>query len=228
MIASKYYKPEVLTCPKCKSKLIYRYAISKKTVCYSNGKKSKIHNLAYSCPNCKDSNLYSSQTANKIAFRGYTYSNKVICMIAKLKNNHMSREEICDYCYTKGISISDRNVDNLYKKYIECRDIDTNEKILKAYERMMLTFGQIRLSVDLITIEDSSFVIIYDYFELELLGFREFHGLDDPDLAPYLKLFMSPNLNITLIASIRKDSIFIPLLKSLCPAKTKFVPFVKY
>lgn len=228
MITSKYYKPEILSCPKCKSKLIYRYAISKRTIYYSNGRQSKIHNLAYSCPECKDDRLYSSQTANKIAFRGYTYSNKVICMIAKLKNNHKTREEICDYCYTKGINISDRNVDNLYKKYLECITIDEQSNIIEAYDAMIREFGQIRLSIDLITIENSIFVMIYDYFNLNLLGFKEFQGVNDPSLEPYLKKFLSPDLNITVIASIRKDAVFIPLLKSLCPAKTKFIAFVKY
>lgn len=227
MIASKYYKPEILCCPKCKSKLVYRYAISNRTVCYSNGKQSKIHNLAYSCPVCQDY-LYSSQTANKIAFRGYTYSNKVICMIAKLKNNHKTREDICDYCYSKGINISDRNVDNLYKKYKECLSIDSKAKTAEAYEAMLKEFGQIRLSIDLITIEDSVFILVYDYFKLDLLGLKEFSGLRDSKVVPYLKIFLQPELNITVITSVRKDAVFIPLLKSLCPPKTKFISFVKY
>ncbi|MDE6408061.1 MAG: hypothetical protein K2K50_05600, partial [Anaeroplasmataceae bacterium] len=133
MSVSKYYKPEILLCPKCGSKLVYRYAISNKLIYFTNGKHVHIHNLGYGCNTCKDNQIYFSQTANKLAFKGYTYSAKIICTIAILKEKNMSREEICDYFFTKNIEISDRNVDNLYRKYQECIKLDHKELISKAY-----------------------------------------------------------------------------------------------
>ncbi len=228
MIASKYYKPEILACPKCKARLVYRHAISNKKIYYSNGKQVKIHNLGYSCPKCSDGKIYASQTANKISLRGITYSTKIVCMIAKLKERHMSRDEICDFFYTKGIEISDRNIDNLYKRYKEYLQMDYKKKIPMAFEQMLKDYGQIRLSIDLITVYDSIFIIVYDYFTFDILAFVCFNGLEDKNMNAFLESFLNPEAPITVIASIRKDSYFIPLLKSLCSSKTKFIAYTKY
>ncbi|MDE7213209.1 MAG: hypothetical protein K2N42_01355, partial [Anaeroplasmataceae bacterium] len=95
MAVSRYYKPEVLVCPKCGNKLVYRHAVSNKLIYFSSGKQIHIHNLGYSCKECKDNQIYFSQTANKLALKGYTYSTKIICIIAMLKEKQLSREEIC-------------------------------------------------------------------------------------------------------------------------------------
>ncbi|MDE6655441.1 MAG: hypothetical protein K2J85_00445 [Anaeroplasmataceae bacterium] len=227
MITTKYYKPEILTCPKCDSKLIYRHAVSNKLIYFTNGKQFHIHNLGYSCPKCKDNQIYVSQTANKLAFRGYRYSTKIVCTIAKLKEKQMSREEICDYFFAKNIEISDRNVDNLYRKYQECIQLDYEELIPNAYKRMLEDFGQIRLSIDLVTITGTIFVIIYDYFNLEMLAFVRFEGLEDPKLEEFLSRYIQKEFNITIIASIRRDAAFIPLLKKLSPSTTRFIAYSK-
>ncbi|MDE6241126.1 MAG: hypothetical protein K2M08_01755 [Anaeroplasmataceae bacterium] len=228
MSVSKYYKPEILTCPKCGNKLSYRYAISNKLIYFTNGKHSHIHNLGYGCKNCQDNQIYFSQTANKLAFKGYTYSAKIICTIAVLKERNMSRDEICDYFFAKNIEISDRNVDNLYRKYQECLELNHKELIPKAYEDMLNTYNQIRLSIDLITVFGSVFVIFYDYFKSDMLAFMRFEGVEDPKLKEFLVQYLRKDMNITVIASIRKDAYFIPMLKNLCPAKTKFIAFNKF
>lgn len=228
MIASKYYKPEILICPKCGNKLSYRHAVSNKLIYFTSGKRVRIHNLGYSCPSCKDNQIYFSQTANKLAFKGYTYSAKIICTVAKLKEKNMSREEICDYFFTKNIEISDRNVDNLYAKYLECISLDHKELISKAYKAMLDEYGQIRLSIDLITVTGTIFVILYDYFTSEMLAFMHFEGVGDPELYLFLSKYIRKDLNITVIASIRRDAYFIPMIKKLCPSKTKFIAFDKF
>ena len=69
----KVYKPEILACPICKSKLAYCYTISNKLVYFTSGKRMRIKNLGYKCPNCEDDTVYVSQTANKLCFKGYSY-----------------------------------------------------------------------------------------------------------------------------------------------------------
>lgn len=226
--ATKYYKPEIMNCAKCGSKLVYRHAVSNKLIYFTNGKRIHIHNLGYSCPACKDDVVYFSQTANKLAFKGYTYSSKIVCTIAKLKEKQKGREEICDYFYTKGIEISDRNIDNLYNKYQECLQLNYKELIPAAYKSMLDNYGQIRLSIDLITVMGSYFIIIYDYFTSNMLAFMRFESLEDPNLETFLATYIQFDLNITVITSIRKDSVFLPLLKKLCPKTTKFIAFNKF
>lgn len=225
---SRYYKPEILCCPKCCTKLVYRYALSNRTVYFTSGKQIRVHNLGYSCPNCKDNQIYFSQTANKLAFKGYTYSAKIVCTIARLKEKNLTREEICDYFFSKNIEISDRNVDNLYRKYQECLHIDYKKLIPNAFEKMMKEYNQIRLSIDLITVLGSIHVIFYDYFTSDMLAFVRFEGSEDSKLYDFLSCYLNKNMNITVIASIRRDAYFIPMLKSLCPTKTKFIAFNKF
>ncbi|MDE6661186.1 MAG: hypothetical protein K2J93_05145 [Anaeroplasmataceae bacterium] len=227
MIVSRYYKPEVLLCPKCGNKLAYRHAVSNKLIYFSNGKHIQVHNLGYSCPVCKDNQIYFSQTANKLAFKGYTYSTKILCIIALLKEKHMSREEICDYFFSKNIEMSDRNVDNLYRKYKQCIKLNYKELIPNAYARMLKDYGQIRLSIDLITAFGNAFVIFYDFFTAEILAFVRFEKLEDSRLLSFLQEYINKNMNITYITSIRRDAYFIPMLKNLCPAKTKFISYSK-
>ncbi len=223
----KNYKPEILTCPKCGSKLYYRHTVSDKLVYFSNGKKIRIKNLGYSCPRCND-HIYLSQTANKLCFKGYTYSAKLVCLVAKLKEQHLSRENICDYFFSKNILISDRNVDNLYHKYISMYNINYLEEISKAYEKMLKNYNQIRLSIDLITIDDEINIIVYDYFTTAILALKHFLRSDEENIYSFLGSFLNSNLNITLIATIRKDNFFVPMLKSLCPNTTKFIAFSKF
>lgn len=225
---SKYYKPELLNCAKCGTKLIYRHAVSNKLIYFTNGKRIQIHNLGYSCPNCKDDVIYFSQTANKFAVKGYTYSSKIFCTIAKLKEKKMGREEICDYFYAKGIEISDRNVDKIYNKYLELLQLDYAKRIPNAYKTMMETYGQIRLSIDLITVCGSYFIIFYDYFTSEMLAFLRFESLDDSKLFTFLSTYLNSDFNIAIIISIRKDAMFIPLLKKFCPKTTKFLAYNKF
>ena len=171
----KNYKPEILTCPKCGSKLVYKYAVSNKNVNFSNGKIFKIRNLAYGCRYCNDSNVYISQTANKLSFKGSKYSTKVCCMIYHFKQKKCGREQICDYLSSKGIEISDRNVDIIYKKMEMLFNICYNDVLKSAYNKMLDEFAEIRLSIDLITVCNVYYVIIYNYFNGDLLVIKEFN-----------------------------------------------------
>ena len=134
--AIKIYKPEILYCPKCKAKLKYCYTVSNKVVQFTSGKYFRIKNLGYKCPNCMD-HVYFSQTANKLSFKGYTYSAKIACTIFYYKSIHYGREKICDILTNKGIEISDRNIDILYKNFNELYTMDKDSIIKNNYQEMI-------------------------------------------------------------------------------------------
>lgn len=227
--ATKIYKPELLTCPICNNNLKYCYTISNKVVQFSSGKTIRIKNLGYKCPSCNDI-VFFSQTANKLAFRGYTYSAKVICMIDYEKTiNHRGRETICDILDNKNIEISDRNVDIIHKKFKEIYDQDYDKIIKDAYKKMMDKFNEIRISLDLITVNEISYVIMYDFFTGNILAIWKFNGMDDPKLIETLSKYINDEYNITTIFSVRGYvSKFVPIIKSLAPKGTKVYPFLKF
>ena len=229
-IAAKIYKPEILSCPFCGGPLKYRYTVSNKVVQFTSGKIFRIKNLGYGCNVCNDSHIYFSQTANKLCFKGYTYSAKIVCMIAYYKAKHLGREGICDILASKGIEISDRNIDILYGKYNEIITQDYDKRITESYQRMMDIFHEIQLSIDLITINEISYVIMYDYFTSEKLALWEFQGLTDPKLVSTLSRYLKPDLRITVIASVRntKEGKFLPILKKMVSADTRFIAFNKF
>ena len=109
----KIYKPEIMNCSKCGSKLVYVYTLSNKVIQFSSGRVMKIKNMGYKCPSCNDGIVYMSATAHKMSFKGYTYSAKVVCMIDYEKTiKHKGREAICDFLANKNIEISDRRIIN--------------------------------------------------------------------------------------------------------------------
>ena len=224
----KTYKPEILSCPFCGTKLIYRHTVSSKSVYFSNGKKFRIKNLGYGCPSCLDHRIYVSQTANKICFKGLTYSSKVVCMIAYYKQKHWGRDAICDLFSSKGIEISYRNIDLLYQKFLSHTLADPIPTIQAAMDRMLEEYKQIRLAIDVITIEECVFLLVYDFFSSKLLVIRSFHTIRDPKIEEFIASFLNPLLPIGVIASIRKDAVFIPMLKKYCPKNTKFISFLKF
>ena len=227
MEATKIYKPEILICPKCNSNLKYVYAISNKVVNFSSGKQIRIKNLGYKCPNCNDI-VYFSQTANKLAFKGYKYSAKVICNIDYLKNKHKSREVICDILNSKGIDISDRNIDILYNKFKEYLHIP-HEKIFEAYDNMLKTYNEIRLSIDLITINEIIYILFYDFFTGDILSIFKFNGMNDPTLKDTLSRYLNKELKITVIFSVRSYvSKLVSILKELVSDDVKFYSFLKF
>ena len=224
----KIYKPEILVCPFCGSKMKYKYTVSNKVLQFSSGKVIRIKNLGYGCMKCNDGRTYFSQAANKLAFKGYTYSAKIVCMIAYYKSKHMGRETICDILSSKGVEISDRNVDILYNKFLETYESDYDKTIKEAYKKMIDEYKQIRISIDLITINEKIYVILYDFFTSLRLAIWQFNTLDDENLDKVLKKYISPDLPITVIASIRNINKFVPMLKKLAPKNCRFLAYAKF
>lgn len=224
----KVYKPEIMNCPKCNTKLVYVYTVSNKVIQFSSGRIMKIKNMGYKCPNCEDNIVYMSATAHKMSFKGYTYSAKVVCMIDELKSKHKSRDEICDILISKGLEISDRNVDILYKKINEYINQDYDSIIKESYKKQMDTFGEIRLCVDLITINDTYYITLYDYFNGDILGLWKTNVLDIDTIKNLLGNYINDKLNITYIITVRPVVYFHQVIKSLAPSKCKMMSFAKF
>ena len=225
----KVYKPEILSCPICGNQLKYCYAVSNKVVQFSSGKTIRIKNLGYKCPKCMDT-VYFSQTANKLAFRGYTYSTKTVCMIDYEKTvKNKGRDEICDLLANKNIEISDRNINMLHKKFIELYEMDYDKNIKEAYKNMLEKYKEIRICLDLITVNEIIYVLMYDFFTGDILAIWKFEGIDDPKLIDTLSLYIKDNPDISTIFSVRGYvSKFVPIIKSLICKKTKVYSFLKF
>jgi len=227
--AVKIYKPEILVCPICGEALKYCYAVSNKVVQFSSGKTMRIKNLGYKCPKCMD-DVFFSQTANKLAFKGYTYSAKVVCMIDYEKYvNHNGREAICDILANKNIEISDRNIDVIHKRFKEIVDRDCEEVIFSAYNRMISKYNEIRIDIDLITVNKISYIILYDFFTGDILAIWRFNGLEDPSLIETLSKYINESFNITTIFTVRGYvSHLVPIIKSIAPKTVKVYSFLKF
>ncbi len=227
--ATKIYKPEILICPICGNNLKYCYTISNKTVQFSSGKTIRIKNLGYKCPRCND-DVFFSQTANKLAFKGYTYSAKTVCIIDYEKTvNKKGREAICDFLANKNIEISDRNVDIIYKRFKEIIERNHDEIIKEAFSNMMNKYNEIRICLDLISVNEKSYVIMYDFFTGNIIGLWRFNGVEDEALKDTLAKYIENNDDISTIFSVRGYvSKFVPIIKSMISKKTKVYAFLKF
>ena len=227
--ATKIYKPEILTCPICNKQLKYCYTISNKVVQFSSGKTIRIKNLGYKCPSCNDT-VFFSQTANKLAFKGYTYSAKTVCIIDYEKTvNHKGREAICDFLANKNIEISDRNIDIIHKRFNEILNQDFDNLIKEAYNNMLNKFNEIRISLDLITVNEIAYIILYDYFKGDIIGLWKFNGVEDTNLRDTLAKYINEDYNITTIFTVRGYvSKLVPIVKSIMPKTAKVYSFLKF
>jgi hypothetical protein len=222
----KVYKPELLDCPICKSKLKYAYATSNKVVQFSKGNKVRIKNLAYHCLECNNKITYISNTANKLSFKGYSYSSKVICLIDYYKSSHLSRDKICDLLEAKGIDISDRNIDIIAKMFVEYLDMDYDKKIRDSYEEMLKTYTEIRLSIDCIRVAEVAYIIYYNYFTGEILAIWKF--TNDADIEFMLRKYLSITDKITTIITVRPGRKLYNILKEIADDKIRFVSYEKF
>jgi hypothetical protein len=149
-------------------------------------------------------------------------------MIDELKSKHKSRDEICDILISKGLEISDRNVDILYKKLNEYINQDYDSIIKASYQRQMDTFNEIRICVDLVTINDTYYIILYDYFNGDILGLWKTSSLDVNNLKKLLGDYINDKLKITYIVTVRPIVYFHQIIKSMAPVKCKMLSFAKF
>ena len=174
-------------CEYCGSKLKFRFVISNRVVQFTSGKTVRINNMVYGCDKCNNGEVYPSLTATKLAFKGYTYSSKIICMIDYYKNLHYSREKISVMLENKGVIVSDRNVDIINNKFQELFNIDKEKNIFSAYERMLDKYNEVRLAIDFITVNDTYYVIFYDFFNADMLAIFKFNDIEGEEAKEVFK-----------------------------------------
>ena len=225
---TKVYKPEVLKCPYCGKRIKFRFVSSNKVVQFSNGRIIRIKNMVYGCDNCNNDEVYPSLTATKLAFKGYTYSSKIICMIDYYKGVHISREKISSMLEDKGVIVSDRNVDILHKKFLELFNQDKEKNVDDAYKDMMGKYGFINLSIDCITVNNCYYIIFYNFFTGDLLGIWKFDDLYGQELRDFLTKYTNESYNIKTIITSGVRSKFRALLRSIAPKSVKLKSYVKF
>ncbi|MCR5787245.1 MAG: hypothetical protein K6G28_06050 [Acholeplasmatales bacterium] len=229
-IVTKVYKPEIEKCPICGSKLAYRYTVSNKIIQFSSGNKSRIKNLGYSCVNqdCPASDvIFTSQTASKFCIKGYTYSAKVIALITILKNEGYSREKICAELALLGVEISDRNIDNIYEREKALLSADYKKNIETEYEFMANHYGQIRLSIDSLTINGKRVVSIRESFHNHQIGLHLFDEEDTESVKKILHEYVDDK-RITCITTVRKMTDFFKILDKVVNRDMEYHHFIKY
>jgi hypothetical protein len=226
---TKVYKPEILKCPCCGEKLYYKFCVSNKVIQFSNGHYSRIKNLGYGCPNpnCVCSDItFQSQTANKLCFKGYTYSAKLLAMIAVKRYNGVSRNELCDELISQGIEISDRNVDIVYKHYEEILKIDYKENIKTLYDEMYNLYKRVMISIDTIVIDDVRVISIRDFFKSRQIGLHFVNNNDKDKIKKIIDAYLK-DFRITDIFTIRPQFEFCKMLKERADKKVHFYYFEK-
>lgn len=225
--AVKVYKPEIMICPKCKSGLKYVYTISNRVIQFSSGRVFRIKNMGYKCPNCND-DVFFSLTALKLAFKGYTYSAKIACMIEYYKRKGYTRDRICDLLAEKDIEISDRNVDILYKKVKSLIDMDYDNNIKNEYDIMINKYNEIRICLDLVTIERRVYIILYSYFSGNILALWTFDSVEDDEIKGLLRNYINENYPVSTIVTIRPQFRFYSIIKENVPNDIKIISFSKF
>lgn len=224
------FKPEISHCPFCGARLVYRHTVSNKVIQFSSGVFIRVKNLGYHCPNekCKHYGfIFTSFTASKLCIKGYTYSSKVLAMIYYYKVHHIGREKICDVLISKGLQISDRNIDLISKQMQKNVQKNYLESINEIYPKLMKEFGEIWLSIDFISVEDSIFVSVRDCFHSYQIGMHFFSSLEDKQLKVVLKKYFHPNYLITKVATVRKITKSFEVLKEVCSENIKFFHYIK-
>ncbi len=225
---TKVYKPEILKCPYCGAKMKFLFVGSNKIVQFYSGKTTRIKNMYYGCQACGHEDSYPSLTATKLAFRGYTYSAKTICMIDHFKSLGYSREKISLLYEGRNIIVSDRNVDILHKKFLEYCGEDKKEVIINEIEKMNEKYNEARLSIDSICTPSGYYILFYNFFTGDLLAIFKFENLEDEKLVTLLNEVLAEKYNIKIIATVGVRAKFRGLLKQIVGTRTRLVSYVKF
>ena len=90
----------------------------------------------------------------------------------------------------------------------------------------MKEYNEIRLSIDLITIDKKIYVILHDYFTGEIIALWHFESLDDERLDQMLSKYLS-NKNIKVIFTVRPFSGLYSMIKQKAKY-AKVMSFLKF
>lgn len=149
-IESKYFSPEIKTCPECGEKLSYCHPVWRKTISTLDGE-FKIINLGYRCENsnCSNNTVYRSAEAEQHSMKHITYGMDVIAHIGHLRfKEHKTRSEIASLLTDKNVKISERQVQKLYERYALLLRANIEENVKETLKEVVDQSGGLILSID--------------------------------------------------------------------------------
>ncbi|WP_132748751.1 transposase [Scopulibacillus darangshiensis] len=149
-IESKYYSPEITSCPECGNKLKYCHPVWRKTISTLEGE-FKIINLGYRCVNdsCSNNTVYRSAEAEQLSMKHITYGMDVIARIGHLRfKEHKTRSEIATILTEMQVKISERQVQKLYERYALLLRSNVEENLKDTLEEVVKQSGGLILSID--------------------------------------------------------------------------------
>ena len=136
---------------------------------------------------------------------------------------HKSRDLICDQLASKGVEISDRNVDIISNKVKEFVNMDYEKNINNSYILQKEKYGEVRFSVDKVTVDDLAFYILYDFYSGDLLALWICKDIEEAKT--YFKKYLTDE--VKMIITVRPMFDTYQILKKICP-KAKMCSYAKF
>lgn len=145
-----YYKPEIRNCPHCAARLKHDHPVSRKFVITLTETIYAV-NQGYRCPRAECPGhkvFFRSAVGETLSLKNHSYGMDVLAEVGYLRfNEHYTREEIHQSLRDRGVSISEREVQNLYEEYLILLRCSASEKIAERRPQMVENGGVV-ISLD--------------------------------------------------------------------------------
>ena len=224
-----HMKPEQKVCEKCGTKLkfytwlIKKFVVTLASVFLVKSESQRCPNI--DCENHKNKVTYASTEGHKYALKKSTFGIDVIAYVGfkRIKENK-NYEEIHDDLSGKGIKISRRNVDYLYKSFeylIKCSLPEQLKSLKNEFDKN----GGIILSIDGLQPQTGSdlLFVLRDTITAEVLHAVVTHSTDTKTIEELLRIIKKSDIKVKGILSdgqhsIRKavDLVFPKIPYQLC------------
>ena len=93
---------------------------------------------------------------------------------------------------------------------------------------MLTKFNEIRICLDLITVEKKVYIILYSYFSGDILAIWKYDTVEDEELKDRIKKYTDSKYNITTILTIRPHFRFYSIIKENAPSSIKMMSYSKF
>lgn len=208
-----HMKPEQNTCEKCGTKLkfctwlIRKFVVTLACVFLVKSESKRCPNE--DCENHKNKVTYASNEGHKYALKKSTFGIDVVAYVGfKRMKENKNYEEIHNDLNEKGIKISRRNVDYLYKSFeylIKCSLTERLKSLKKEFDKN----GGIILSIDGLQPQQGSDVlfVLRDTITSEVLHAVVTHSTDTKTMEELLKFIKNSDIQVKGIVSDGQHSI---------------------
>jgi hypothetical protein len=208
-----HLKPNEKACEICGSKLIFwTWILRKYVVTLTNEIELKSEAMICSnedCPNHKDKIYYASKEAHKLALKNSTFGLDVIAFIGfKRTQENKNFKEIHKELEEKGVVISRRNVDKLYKSFeylLKCSLKNRLTELLPVFKKN----GGVILSIDGLQPqqENDLLFVIRDVETQEVLHGCVLHYTDTNAMVELFQIIKDSGVKVKAIISDAQASI---------------------